>query len=98
RGSARRGGTGRERSMAHLRVRSSPESTMARSTPERQTLAGRRDPVDSPLQHAHSLRGPHPFDHLSLWSSPPVPLSVPERGNERGLVVPPLPEGERDRG
>jgi len=31
---------------------------MARSTPERQTLAGRHDPVDSPLQHAHS-RQPH---------------------------------------
>ncbi len=34
----------------------------------------------------------------SAWSSPPVPLSVPERGNEERRVVPPLPKGEGDRG
>jgi len=39
-----------------------------------------------------------PSDPLSGGSSPPDPLSVPERGNEERRVVPPLPKGEGDRG
>src|SRR6266700_598752 len=48
--------------------------------------------------YPHGSAWSSPSDPLSGGSSPPVPLSVPERGNEEPRVVPLLPKGKGDRG